>query len=1524
MKRAKKVIVYFMIMAILFTNIPVENILAADISTETAVSERQSFEETSTYETTGAESAENTVKSENANEKSDENAEISQNDVSESIADTEKIGIKETENIEDVGKTERVATENVGDVVRLENTEEEGSDGTVPLEGKDTEDIESTENFEAAKGAEESEILQRYDMLYMMLEERNVELNSSQQIVVGIDCETEITKAELKYHNQETGVVFEVGHTNISGGAILFEFSFGNENQTGIYELDEIHFWVNGEEQIVLFSEVGITAYFGVNQETNVQPDAVVEADSVDVDMDMDVVQLDENGNVTSDVTLEEAIENARAETAEMATYNLRTATKDVIVVLDPGHDSTHAGAQVNGLAEEALNIKIAAYCKKELEEYNGVRVYLTRSVDGSCPYPGTTAGGCNEKRVEYAKSVGANIYVSLHNNSATNTSAKGAMVFYPNTNYNFEVSQTGKELAQIIENHLVKLGLYDRGITIRNAQDDKYPDGSAADYYGVIRNSKLVGIPAIIVEHSFMSNSEDVSNFLNSDEKLKNLGIADATAIAEYYGLTKGINISVDKVNVSNVDNNNGTANMEVSGLKPNDKIQKVSFAVWSKADQSDLVWYDASNDGTGNYKAPLSISKHNYNVGTYYVDAYAYDTYGTSHYLGGDTCVFSVDISAENIEINALNAGAGTFEVVIKGISSSAEIQKIQVPVWSKADYSDIYWYTAVKQSDGSYLAHINIENHGYAYTTYLVDVYGTLKNGMKKYLGGREVKFAPDLANVTVTSDATEMKCTVDISGLNMVGNLENVKVAVWSQKGGQDDLVWYTASNISQGTWKTEMDVTRHKTAGLYYFDAYVTDAAGNKLCIGSARINISELSMQKMEITNQNNGRGKFDVVLTGISSKSGVSKVQVPVWSKTDQSDLYWYTAEKQNGGTYVAHVNISNHKYNYGNYYVDVYGIGGNGIKQYLGGKKVAVNEPKATVKAWGNSDQTWFAVQAADVGIQGGVNSVSVAVWSKEGGQDDLIWYNASMGSEGVWKASFQIAKHKTSGKYYADVYAKNVEGKSVYVGGTTFEVDDIEEAKVSIESKNEKTGNFAVKIDNLKYISGIKTVRVAVWSKGDQSDLYWYTANKMSESTYEVMVNLAKHNYNYGSYYVHVYADAMNGISQYVGGMNVVMNAPEIKFSVSDNGTQTWFAVVASDVEIPGGVKNVSFAVWSKEGGQDDLVWYSGVKLGDTTWKTSIQIAKHKTAGNYYVHAYAQRESGESICIGETEFIVSGPSASSVELQNYNEADGVFGVKVLGVSSLAGIANVKVAVWSAGDQSDLVWYDATVNADGTYQIGADVRNHQNNVGKYYADAYITDKNGIRIYAGGVTCSMINVTNILHLLMGSSVVTVKQMVQYFNSSASYPVYYANTEAATIEAFCQIYLEECKAEGVKAEVAFCQAMKETGFLKFGGNVNITQYNFAGIGSTGDGIAGESYADIRTGIRAQVQHLKAYGCEDSLNQACVDNRFKYVTRNSAPYVEWLGVQENPYGKGWATAEKYGYDIVKMVGDLITY
>ena len=149
-----------------------------------------------------------------------------------------------------------------------------------------------------------------------------------------------------------------------------------------------------------------------------------------------------------------------------------------------------------------------------------------------------------------------------------------------------------------------------------------------------------------------------------------------------------------------------------------------------------------------------------------------------------------------------------------------------------------------------------------------------------------------------------------------------------------------------------------------------------------------------------------------------------------------------------------------------------------------------------------------------------------------------------------------------------------------------------------------------------------------------------------------------------------------------------------------------------------------------------------------------------------------------------------------------------------------------------------------------------------------------------------------------------------------------SYPSALAGGGAPTIRDFASIVYDEAVAEGVSPELVFVQAMKETGWLRFGGDVSVSQYNFSGIGAVGGGAKGATFPDVRTGIRAQVQHLRAYADNSvttaSLANAVVDPRFTYVRKGAAPVVEYLGIQENPNRTGWAAAKNYGYDLVSMM------
>lgn len=158
---------------------------------------------------------------------------------------------------------------------------------------------------------------------------------------------------------------------------------------------------------------------------------------------------------------------------------------------------------------------------------------------------------------------------------------------------------------------------------------------------------------------------------------------------------------------------------------------------------------------------------------------------------------------------------------------------------------------------------------------------------------------------------------------------------------------------------------------------------------------------------------------------------------------------------------------------------------------------------------------------------------------------------------------------------------------------------------------------------------------------------------------------------------------------------------------------------------------------------------------------------------------------------------------------------------------------------------------------------------------------------------------------------IAGSSKATVRQMRNYIKKK--------NPDVPkSVLKMIPLYLSEGEAEGIRGDVAFAQSCLETGNFTFRGSaVTLDQNNFCGMGVTAKGMKGNSFKNAKTGIRAQIQHLKAYANSEALKNPCVDSRFQYVERGVAKYVEYLGIRENPKGKGWAAGAGYGRKIMAI-------
>ena len=378
---------------------------------------------------------------------------------------------------------------------------------------------------------------------YIVINNPRIDTPGTQTIVAGYQAKDTLTDAVLTYKNTVTDEEMTVSAARIDADTAVFEMNYTDESESGIYSLESLDFEMDEQMYSLDFAKCGIEGKYGVNQSCETEPDAVVEdSDTQEETNDSDVsfTTITKDGEVTENADISDVVEEAvaqRSSDSEIAVYAesgaRTTSTGKVIVVLDPGHGGFDPGTSGFGANEKDLTLKIAKYCKAALEKDGRIQVYMTRETDTSV---GNTTNVSTDlyNRIQYAIGKKANLFVSIHLNSAT-ASAKGAEVYYPNSNYRADIGAQGKALATDIQNELVKLGLYNRGAKIQNSTSSKYPDNSVQDYYYVIQQSKRAGFPGIIVEHAFLSNQSDYNNYLSSDAKLKKLGEADAKGIITY-----------------------------------------------------------------------------------------------------------------------------------------------------------------------------------------------------------------------------------------------------------------------------------------------------------------------------------------------------------------------------------------------------------------------------------------------------------------------------------------------------------------------------------------------------------------------------------------------------------------------------------------------------------------------------------------------------------------------------------------------------------------------------------------------------------------------------------------------------------------------------------------------------------------------------------------------------------------------------------------------------------------------------
>lgn len=416
-------------------------------------------------------------------------------------------------------------------VVEETQTEEETTEEQVPTVEEQTPTEEEEVPVEKEEPVVEEEQLGDSNMMeYFLVDNPVLSNGETENFVLSLNNAEGYSDFKLTIQ-KEDGTTFDLESTEQVDNLVKFSRVF-NEEEKGQYSVTTLHYVYNGQAYYLNFSDLEMDVKFGVDQEYDGY-------DATLPDLTEDSISSEGVIEVTDVNKAEEEIVNGVASQPAVMSVDefSRHATGGMTICLDPGHGGSDSGANAFGAKESDLTLKIAQYCKEELSKYD-VNVVMTRTTDTRLS---EEAAMDLKNRVEVAKKAGASYFISIHINSAANSAAKGAEVYYPNTSGNKNLSSNGQNLAKAIQKQLTALGLYDRGIKIRNYTDGTTsydPTSSDKDYYGVIRYAKQANITGLIVEHCFISNKEEFDKYLGSNAKLQQLGVADARGIVSALGL--------------------------------------------------------------------------------------------------------------------------------------------------------------------------------------------------------------------------------------------------------------------------------------------------------------------------------------------------------------------------------------------------------------------------------------------------------------------------------------------------------------------------------------------------------------------------------------------------------------------------------------------------------------------------------------------------------------------------------------------------------------------------------------------------------------------------------------------------------------------------------------------------------------------------------------------------------------------------------------------------------------------------
>ncbi|MCL4901760.1 GBS Bsp-like repeat-containing protein [Streptococcus suis] len=525
---------------------------------------------------------------------------------------------------------------------------------------------------------------------------------------------------------------------------------------------------------------------------------------------------------------------------------------------------------------------------------------------------------------------------------------------------------------------------------------------------------------------------------------------------------------------------------------------------------------------------------------------------------------------------------------------------------------------------------------------------------------------------------------------------------------------------------------------------------IAGSSNGSASVPSARVSTASSSVNVTQptgtitIENRNDAQGTFDVRVTNVSSPKDIASVILPTWSQSD--DLRWYEATRQSDGSYKLTVNKKDHKYRTGTYTVHLYYKDSSGGLTGAGGTTTHLSEvkPTGTITIENRNDaQGTFDVRVTNVSSPKDIASVILPTWSQT---DDLRWYEATRQSDGSYKLTVNKKDHKyRTGTYTVHLYYKDSNGGLTGAGGTTTHLSEAKPTgTITIENRNDAQGTFDVRVTNVSSPKDIASVILPTWSQTD--DLRWYEATRQSDGSYKLTVNKKDHKYRTGTYTVHLYYKDSSGGLTGAGGTTTHLSEvkPTGTITIENrNDAQGTFDVRVTNVSSPKDIASVLLPTWSQS---DDIRWYEATRQSDGSYKLTVNKKDHKyRTGTYTVHLYYKDSNGGLTGAGGTTTHLSeAKPTGTITIENRNDAQGTFDVRVTNVSSPKDIASVLLPTWSQSD--DIRWYEATRQSDGSYKLTVNKKDHKYRTGTYTVHLYYKDSNGGLTGAGGTTTHLSN----------------------------------------------------------------------------------------------------------------------------------------------------------------------------------